>query len=171
MRNFMMPLKRVKKAYQKNQNKNLTNQFQKFNKNKKLSTMINNERYTLNDVSNLITKTDEKKDDKNNAIEEYNDLVNKANEIKKLKSTKHRKKMLEMFNHLGEVFNGRPTEGNGLKVLTPNQMLSRLPITLAQLKAGNNSEKLKNEIRKLLYSSYRSKKLTKQLYKSLINII
>ena len=56
----MMPLKRVKKAYQKNQNKNLTNQFQKFNKNKKLSTMINNERYTLNDVSNLITKTDEK---------------------------------------------------------------------------------------------------------------
>ena len=55
-----MPLKRVKKAYQKNQNKNLTNQFQKFNKNKKLSTMINNERYTLNDVSNLITKTDEK---------------------------------------------------------------------------------------------------------------
>ena len=46
-------------------------------------------------------------------------------------------------------------------------MLSRLPITLAQLKAGNNSEKLKNEIRQLLYSLYRSKKLTKQLYKSL----
>ena len=45
------------------------------------------------------------------------------------------------------------------------------PITLAQLKAGNNSEKLKNEIRQLLYSLYRSKKLTKQLYKSLIDII
>ena len=59
----------------------------------------------------------------------------------------------------------------GLKILTPNQMLSRLPITLAQLKAGNNSEKLKNEIRQLLYSLYRSKKLTKQLYKSLIDII
>ena len=56
-------------------------------------------------------------------------------------------------------------------MLTPNQMLSRLPITLAQLKAGNNSEKLKNEIRQLLYSLYRSKKLTKQLYKSLIYII
>ena len=52
-----------------------------------------------------------------------------------------------------------------------NQMLSRLPITLAHLKAGNNSEKLKNEIRQLLYSLYRSKKLTKQLYKSLIDII
>ena len=42
----------------------------------------------------------------------------------------------------------------GLKIITPSQMLSRLPITLAQLKAGNNSEKLKNEIRQLLYSLY-----------------
>ena len=61
--------------------------------------------------------------------------------------------------------------GSGLKILTPNQMLSRLPITFAQLKAGNNSEKLKNEIRQLLYSLYKSKKLAKQLYKSLIDII
>ena len=59
----------------------------------------------------------------------------------------------------------RQKQGQGLKILTPSQMLSRLPITLAQLKAGNNSEKLKNEIRQLLYSLYRSKKLTKQLYK------
>ena len=65
----------------------------------------------------------------------------------------------------------RKQQGLGLKILTPNQMLSRLPIILAQLKAGNNSEKLKNEIRQLLYSLYRSKKLTKQLYKSLIDII
>ena len=49
---------------------------------------------------------------------------------------------------------------SGLKILTPNQMLSRLPITLAQLKAGNNLEKLKNGIRQLLYSLYKSKKLT-----------
>ena len=62
-------------------------------------------------------------------------------------------------------------QSSGLKILTPNQMLSRLPISLAQLKAGNNSEKLKNEIRQILYSLYRSKKLTKQLYKSLIDII
>ena len=59
----------------------------------------------------------------------------------------------------------------GLKLLTPKQMLSRLPITLAQLNAGNNSEKLKNEIRQLLYSLFRSKKLTKQLYTNLIDII
>ena len=60
--------------------------------------------------------------------------------------------------------------GLRLKILTPNQMLSRLPITFAQLKSGNNSEKLKNKIRQLLYSLYRSKKLTKQLHKSLIDI-
>ena len=53
------------------------------------------------------------------------------------------------------------TKGSRLKILMPNQILSRLPITLAQLKAENNSEKLKNEIRQLLYSLYRSKKLTK----------
>ena len=50
-------------------------------------------------------------------------------------------------------------DGKGIKILTLNQMLSRLPITLAQLKAGNNSEKLINEIRQLLYSLYRSKKI------------
>ena len=57
------------------------------------------------------------------------------------------------------------------KILTPNQMLSRLSISLAQSKTGNYPEKLKNEIRQLLYSLYRSKKLTKQLYKSLVDII
>ena len=50
-------------------------------------------------------------------------------------------------------------------------MLRRLPISLAQLKVGKNSEKLKKEIRQLLYSLYRSKKLTKEIYKSLINIV
>ena len=44
-------------------------------------------------------------------------------------------------------FNKQNQGRKGLKILTPNQMISRLPITLAQLKAGNNSEKLKNEIR------------------------
>ena len=47
-------------------------------------------------------------------------------------------------------------------------MLNRLPISLAQLQAGNNSEKLKNEIRQLLYSLYRSKNMTKQVYNNLI---
>ena len=79
-------------------------------------------------------------------------------------------KILKIVEKILE-FNKQNQSGQGLKMLTPNQMLSRLPISLAQLKAGNNSEKLKNEIRQLLYSLYRSKKLTKQLYKSLIDII
>ena len=71
------------------------------------------------------------------------------------------------------IFNNenKKPQGLGLKILTPDQVLNRIPITLAQLKAGYNSEKLKNEIRQLLYSLYRSKKLTKQFYKSLIDII
>ena len=68
-------------------------------------------------------------------------------------------------------FNQLNQPGQGLKILTTNPMFSRLPISLAQLKVENNSEKLKNEIRKLLYSFYRSKKLTKKLYKSLVDII
>ena len=66
-------------------------------------------------------------------------MVNKAEQIAKLRSTPPRQKMLKIFNYLGEIFNG-PTEGKGLKILTPNQMLSRLPISLAQLNAGNHSE-------------------------------
>ena len=57
------------------------------------------------------------------------------------------------------------------KIEKPDKMLSRLPISLAQLKAGNNSEKLKNEIRQLLYSLYRSKNMTKQVYNNLIKPI
>ena len=68
-------------------------------------------------------------------------------------------------------FNKQNKIGKGLKILTPDQMLSRLPITLAQLNAGNNSEWLKNKIRQSFYSFYRSKKLTKQIYKNLINSI
>ena len=79
-------------------------------------------------------------------------------------------KIIDIVERILEL-NSENQLGQGLKILIPNQMLSRLPITLAQLKAGNNSEKLKNEIRQLLYSLYRSKKLTKQLYKSLIDII
>ena len=61
-------------------------------------------------------------------------------------------------------FNKQNQQGEGIKILTPNQMLNRLPIALAQLQAGNNSNKLKNEIRQLLYSLYRSKNMTKQVY-------
>ena len=62
-------------------------------------------------------------------------------------------------------------KGTGLKILTNKQMLNRLPILLAQIQAGNNSSKLKNEIRQILYSLYRSKVLTKTVYNNLIKAI
>ena len=58
-----------------------------------------------------------------------------------------------------------------LKILTPNQMLKRLPIVLAQVKAGNNSESLLNDIRQIVYSLYRSKEITKKVYNNIINSI
>ena len=54
------------------------------------------------------------------------------------------------------------TEGKRLKILTPKQMLQRLPIALVQVKAGNNSESLLNEIRQIVYSLYQSKQITKK---------
>ena len=79
-------------------------------------------------------------------------------------------KIIDIVERILEL-NSEKQLGLGLKILTPNQILSRLPITLAQLKAGNNSEKLKSEIRQLLYFLYRSKKLTKQIYQSLVDVI
>ena len=62
-------------------------------------------------------------------------------------------------------------EGEGLKILTPNQMLKRLAITLAQVKVGNNSESLLNEIKQIVYSLYRSKETTKKVYNNINNSI
>ena len=58
-----------------------------------------------------------------------------------------------------------------LKILTPKQLLQRLPIALAQEKAGNNSENVLNEIRQIVYSLYQSKDITKKVYNNIINSI
>ena len=109
--------------------------------------------YSIKEVLNEIKeKTKNVSENKISVIEENEKAINIVERIL-------------YFNQLEQQ------KGERLKILTPNQMLSRLLITLVQLKAGNNSEKLKNEIRQLLYSLYRPKKLTKQLYKSLIDII
>ena len=65
----------------------------------------------------------------------------------------------------------REQEGEGLKILTPNQMLKKLPIAFAQIKAGNNSESLLNEIRQIVYYLYRSKTITNMLCNNIINSI
>ena len=89
-----------------------------------------------------------------------NELVNKIHsgledlkeEIKNMSKKEIKIKNPDKIVEIVEMilkFNKQNQQGKGLKILTPNQMLSRLPIALAQLKAGNNSEKLKNEIRQL----------------------
>ena len=69
------------------------------------------------------------------------------------------------------MFGYEELSGSGLKILTNKQMLNHLHILLAQIQAGNNSTKLKNEARKILYSLYRSKVLTKTVYNNLIKAI
>ena len=62
-------------------------------------------------------------------------------------------------------------QGTRLKILTPEYMLQRLPIAVAQIKAGNNSESLLNEIRQIVYFLYQSKEITKKVYNNIIKSI
>ena len=119
----------------------------RINDKKKNNDSVNLIKSGLSDLKNEI----ENMDDEEKEIEKPNEIVNIVEEI------------LE--------FNKQKPEGKRLKILTPDQMLSRLPSTLAQLKVGNNFEKLKNEIRQILYSLYQSKNLTKKIYNHLINVI
>ena len=115
-------------------------------KNSGLVEEIKNRWSNLKDETKKMSKEKIKNEKPNQTLETVNEILDFNKEIQKQR-------------------------GSALNILTPNQMLRRLPISLAQLKAGNNSEKLKNEIRQILYSLYRSKKLTKQLNKSLVDII
>ena len=89
--------------------------------------------------------------------EEIEDMSEEEKEIE------NPNEIINLVENIIEI--NRQQQGQGLKILTPSQMLGRLPISLAQLKAGNNSEKPKNQIRQLLYSLYRSKELTKNSIK------
>ena len=73
-----------------------------------------------------------------------------------------------MFSDANYRADQNETKGTGLKILTPKQMVQRLPIALAQVKAGNNSENLLNEIRQIVHSLYQSKEVTKNVYNNLI---
>ena len=86
--------------------------------------------------------------------------------------TSNQKDMLDYIDELSVLYNDlNSKKGKGLKILTKQQMLNRLPIFLAQIQAGNNSKSLKNELRLLIYSLYRSKLLTKTVYNNLIKVI
>ena len=123
-------------------------------------------------VKKLRAVSDEKNE---NMVESINKKLTKLNKIVKnvprdeVSTVEENEKIIDIAERILELNNEK--NRFRLKILTPSQMLSRLPITLAQLKAGNNSEKLKNEIRQLLYSLYRSKNVTKQVYNNLMKYI
>ena len=84
-----------------------------------------------------------------------------------------RQKIIDLFNSYSKIRSEalykskqNKTEGKGLKILTPKQMFQRSRI--AQVKAGNNSENLLNEIRQIVYSPYQSKEITKKVYNNLM---
>ena len=90
-----------------------------------------------------------------NMVESINEKLNKMTKIiKNAPEDEEYKNIIDIVERILEL-NSEKQLGVGLKILIPNQVLSRLPITLAQLKEGNNSEKLRHEIRQLLYSLYR----------------
>ena len=86
------------------------------------------------------------------------------------------RRYVKSLKHIVDLYNFKSSsdtskKGEGLKILTNKQMLNRLPILLTQIQAGNNSIKLKNETRQILYSLYRSKALTKTVYNKLIKSV
>ena len=110
-----------------------------------------------NEMFKSIYQTNDK--EKNNKLVDV--IISGLNDLKKeIKEMSKEEKEIEDPELIVEIveeilkFNKQKREGKDIKILTPNQMLSRLPTSLAQLEAGNNSNKLKNEIRQLLYSLY-----------------
>ena len=84
---------------------------------------------------------------------------------------KERNEAIKFYNDYSSMMSEakyKTTKGTALKILIPKQMLLRLPIALAQVKAGNNSESLLNEIRQIVYSLYHSKQITKEVYNNII---
>ena len=60
-------------------------------------------------------------------------------------------------------------QGKGSKISRPNQMVQTLPIALAQVKVGNTSKNLQNEIREIIYSLYQEKEVPKEVYNNIMN--
>ena len=131
--------------------------------------------------------TFEKADEyQSNLVEKINDSIKKTkpkNEEKKREKENVKKKLYYFYTGREMVLNGfksklflTKSKGSGilntnhskLKILTPKQMLKRLPIALAQVKADNDSENLLNEIRKIIYSLYQSKEITKKVCNNII---
>ena len=138
--------------------------FNKIKNNKiKFSEAKNKQKIFLNKLSNIKIggKNKEQKKVVNNIEKFYKSREEVINFLKDY---------IEMLSDANYDAKQNKTKGTGLKILTPTQMLQRLPIALVQGKAGNNSENLLNEIRQIVYSS-QSKKITKKVYNNIIKSI
>ena len=147
------------------------------NKSKGITYFLFKYYFSFMHPSELAKKLFEIKDKKknNDFVEEIKNRwsTSKDNTKEMSEDEKENKGVNKILENVKDIlkFNEQNQQGQELKILIPNQMLNRLPTALAQLQAGNNSSKLKNEIRQLLYSLYRSKNMTKQVYKSLVGFI
>ena len=83
----------------------------------------------------------------------------------------HQKNLFDDYSRIVSEAKYKSEYGEGLKILTPKQMLQRLPIALAEVRAGNTSENLRNEIRQILYSLYQEKEVNKKVYSNTMNLI
>ena len=141
--------------------------------NPKLFNKINNDvtnRYREDKNSTELLSIQNFLDDTNN--EDIKDKKDARKEFIKLKKYIKSQELKDIVKELERaIFEYEELSGSGLKILTNKQMLNRLPLLLAQIQAGNNSSKLKNEARQILYSLYRSKVLTKTVYNNLIKAI
>ena len=134
-------------------------------KKENISNELLNYYFTYLNPNIMLERLRDASDEKNkDMVESINKKLTKMKNIvknvpkDKVSRVEENEKIIDIVERILEL-NSEKQLGLGLKILTPNQMLSRLPITLAQLKAGNNSEKLKNKIRQLLYYLYRQKNL------------
>ena len=101
---------------------------------------------------------------------------NKKSQVVFYPNQKEMRRYVKSLKDIVDLYNLKSSsdtskKGEGLKILSNKQILDRLPILLAQIQAGNNSKKLKNGQRQILYSLYRSKALTKTVYNDLIKVI
>ena len=139
----------------------------------KLFNQINNDvtnRYDKNKESFELLSIQNFLDDINNEhIKNEDDALKELIKLKKIVKRDELKYVVKELERA--IFGYEESPGSGLKILTNKQMLNRLPILLTQIQAGNNSSKLKNEARQILYSLCRSKVLTKAVYNNLIKAI
>ena len=144
---------------------------------------MNNDPNLFNQISNDVTNRYREDRDSTEllSIQNFLDDINNENikdkkdarkKFKKLKKDVESDELKDIVKELERsIFGYEELSVSGLKILTNKQMLNRLPILLPQIQAGNNSSKLKNAARQILYSLYRSKELTKTVYNNLIKAI